>query len=255
MMKSTWALALALLAFGSTCEGFIPSKARSSGSYSPLVLNVNVATDFLIQEYFERNELAKMATSLNAHADEESPVKLTRPERKALERAKKLNNNGASQQSQRKKKIPNSGKTYELNSQAISTLTSESTADDVIRAIKRAQNLHDAEDLRTIEKFLLEEADESFAFGYRGSLLSRLAVAALHMDNHELARTAIDVRRREYRSSMLPMESAAIIRGLLRVQNVTDALEVLDDELSLPLPVSDPCLFIGNRWMVLTLLP
>ena len=37
---------------------------------------------------------------------------------------------------------------------------------------------------------------------------------------------------------MLPMESAAIIRGLLRVQNITDAMEVLHDELSLPLEVS-----------------
>lgn len=37
---------------------------------------------------------------------------------------------------------------------------------------------------------------------------------------------------------MMPMESAAIIRGLLRVHNSTDALEVLHDELSLPLEVS-----------------
>jgi hypothetical protein len=37
---------------------------------------------------------------------------------------------------------------------------------------------------------------------------------------------------------MMPMESAAIIRGLLRVRNATDALEVLHDELSLPLEVS-----------------
>ena len=37
---------------------------------------------------------------------------------------------------------------------------------------------------------------------------------------------------------MLPMESAAIIRGLLRVHNATDALEMLNDELSLPLEVS-----------------
>ena len=41
----------------------------------------------------------------------------------------------------------------------------------------------------------------------------------------------------EYRPSMLPMESAAIVRGLLRVGNSTDAIEVLHDELSLPLEV------------------
>jgi GTP-binding protein len=38
---------------------------------------------------------------------------------------------------------------------------------------------------------------------------------------------------------MLPMESAAIIRGLLRVHNITYALEIMEDELSLPIPGSD----------------
>mmetsp|Transcript_33149 Transcript_33149/g.48644 ORF Transcript_33149/g.48644 Transcript_33149/m.48644 type:complete len:519 (-) Transcript_33149:272-1828(-) len=83
--------------------------------------------------------------------------------------------------------------------------------------------------------FFLKKKDETFAYGYRGSLLSRLAVAALHMSNNELARKAIDVRRLEHRASMMPMESAAIIRGLLRVGNTTDALTLLNDELSLPL--------------------
>jgi len=55
------------------------------------------------------------------------------------------------------------------------------------------------------------------------------------MSNNELARKAIDVRRLEHRASMMPMESAAIIRGLLRVGNTTDALTLLNDELSLPL--------------------
>jgi hypothetical protein len=66
-----------------------------------------------------------------------------------------------------------------------------------------------------------------------------LAVAALHFGNNKVARRAIDIRRLEYRPSMLPMESAAIIRGLLRVHNATDALEILFDELSLPLEVRD----------------
>jgi len=55
------------------------------------------------------------------------------------------------------------------------------------------------------------------------------------MSNHDLARKAIDVRRTEHRSNMLPFESAAIVRGMLRVHNVTDAVALLDDELSLPL--------------------
>lgn len=160
--------------------------------------------------------------------------RLPRAERKAKERAKKarsgLNN--------KKKK-----KSYPLHSNRISELTINSTADDVIKAIKRAQNLHDEEDILNIERFLLEEVDVSYAFGYRGSLLARLAVAALHLSNHELARKAIDERRLNHRSTMLPMESAGIIRGLLRVHNDTDALSILDDELSLPLegtPLDSP---------------
>lgn len=170
--------------------------------------------------------------------------KLARPERKALERQKKQNNAQKSNQRRKhnfaermqileKKKRGASGN-YDLNSNAISALTASSTPDDVTRAIKRAQNLHDVQDLATIERFLLEQTDETFAYGYRGSLLSRLAVAALHMNNHRLARLALDERRRHHRMSVLPLESAAIIRGLLRVHNVTDAQFVLDDELPLP---------------------
>ena len=225
------------------------------------VLNANVATSFILQEFEKEQQhalgganknsdatdaAAAATSSLSASTEQSennnnnngksSQKKLSRPERKALERAKKKSNrknNGQKQQQQQ----PSSSSKYQLHSQAVSSLTSESTAEQVLRAIKRAQNLHDAEDLKTIEKFLLEEVDEDFAYGYRGSLLSRLAVAALHMNNHELARKAMDVRRVEYRPSMLPLESAAIIRGLLRVHNVSDALEVLDDELSLPLQV------------------
>jgi len=152
--------------------------------------------------------------------------KLSRSERKARERKKK---------DQKSKQRGN--EKYKLHSRAVSQLTNESNAEDVMRAIKRAQNNHDHHDLRVIADFLINECEEGFAYGYRGSLLSRLAVAALHFDNHKVARRAIDIRRLEYRSSMMPLESAAIIRGLLRVHNATDALEVLHDELSLPLEV------------------
>jgi hypothetical protein len=98
--------------------------------------------------------------------------------------------------------------------------------------------------MRIIANFLIDEVDETFGFGFRGSLLARLSVGALHMSNDgaetcEIARRAIEVRKTEYRSSMLPMESAAIIRGLLRIHNVTDAFDVLNDELSLPLVGTD----------------
>lgn len=169
---------------------------------------------------------------------------LSRPEKKALERANKLRKKNGM-----KPKTPQ----YKLHSKKISSLSKDtSTADDVLQAIKRAQNLHNANDLRVIENFLLEEVDESFAFGYLGSLLSRLAVAAMHMDNHELARKALERRRTEFRPSMRPMESAAIIRGLLRMHNVTDALEVLNDELCLPLEVCAPSWKKTSRQVLFT---
>lgn len=77
--------------------------------------------------------------------------------------------------------------------------------------------------------------DISFAYGYRGSLLSRLAVASLHLNNHDIAERCITERRISHRSSMLALESAAIIRGLIRCHYIKEAWEVLEDELSLPL--------------------
>lgn len=99
------------------------------------------------------------------------------------------------------------------------------------RAIKRAQNLHDAHDLATIAGFLVEHCDENWGFGYRGSLLSRLAVAALHCGQLDIAHQAIATRTRQERSSMLPHESAAIVRGLMRVGAIDEGWAVLQDEL------------------------
>lgn len=111
--------------------------------------------------------------------------KLSRPERKALERKKKT----------QKERSPKRKPKYTLHSTAVSKLTKESTADDVTRAIKRAQNNHDRHDLKVIADFLIDECDIGFAYGYRGSLLARLAVAALHFGKHEVAHRAIDIRR------------------------------------------------------------
>jgi hypothetical protein len=179
-----------------------------------------------------------------------SKPKLSRPERKALERENKqrrkdeqegnYNNKAKSRRKHNYKErskflaTEDDEEGYNLHSNRISTLSQESTADDVIKAIKRAQNLHDAHDLRIIENFLLEEVDETFGYGYRGSLLARLAVAALHMDEIDIAKKAIEERRAKHREALLPMSSAAIIRGLLRVHKVDDAMKILDDELPLP---------------------
>ena len=107
------------------------------------------------------------------------------------------------------------------------------------RAIKRAQNLHDVHDLATIAAFLIDECDESWGYGFRGSLLSRLAVAALHMNEIDVANRAIQTRRIYERPSMQPYESAAIVRGLMRAGNVETAWTVLEDELRLPLEGTD----------------
>jgi hypothetical protein len=164
----------------------------------------------------------------NGSSKSSKKKKMSRPERKALEREKKRGSNNKNNRQGYQRQ-------YNLHSTKVATLCkSKSTAEDVITAIKRAQNKHDVHDIRNIAKFLLHEVDVSFAYGFRGSLLARLAVAALHMSEHESARRAIEVRKLEYQSSMLPMESAAIIRGLLRVHNVTDAINILEEELPLP---------------------
>lgn len=168
------------------------------------------------------------------NSDKPTKKKLSRPERKALERKKKQQKSVNQKRSQARAK-------YNLHSNAVSELTAASGPDDVLRAIKRAQKMHDHHDVRVIGNFLLNECGEDFAYGYRGSLLARLAVAALHFGNHEVARRAISVRHRDHRPSMQPMESAAIIRGLLRTHNATEAMEVLFDELHLPMEVC--CLF------------
>lgn len=90
-------------------------------------------------------------------------------------------------------------------------------------------------DLATIASFLIDHCDEHWGFGYRGSLLSRLAVAALHAGEVETASRAIEARRIYERPSMQPHESAAIVRGLMRVGQVEKGWEVLNDELRLPM--------------------
>ena len=81
----------------------------------------------------------------------------------------------------------------------------------------------------------MEEVDEHYAYGYRGSLLSRLAVAAMHMNEYDLAAKALEVRKKYHFDTILPMESSAIVRGLLRVHKINEALNVLDEELAVPL--------------------
>ena len=223
------------------------SSLISSGSgTSTTELKVNLASELILSELTERanNDARQKEENNNKKKDK---AKLSRPERKALERERKAqrknsnhrrHNYGDRASTLESHQSKGEGR-YDLHSTAVSSLNKDtSSADDVMKAIKRAQNLHDIHDIRAIKRFLLEEVDDGFAFGYKGSLLARLAVAALHMGHHGLASQAMQERKVNHRAAMLPLESAAIIRGLLRVHNVTDAFAVLNDELSMPLEVS-----------------
>ena len=234
-VMNTGVHAWSLTSMRSISQSTINVYQSSARSPSLVRLNANVASEILMSKIKEEEEeaaAAKAAASAETKPKPKGKKKLPRSERKRLEREKKANaakNNNNKQKNKKK---------YNLHSTNVSRLTASSTADDVLAAIKRAQRLHDQHDLRVIANFLIDECDVGFAYGYRGSLLARLAVAALHWDNHDVARRAIEIRRLEYRASMRPMESAAIVRGLLRVHNVTDALDMIADELSLPLEVS-----------------
>jgi hypothetical protein len=51
---------------------------------------------------------------------------------------------------------------HPLHSQSVTKLEKSSTTEDVVKAIKRAQNYHDMHDIREIAHFLLEEVGEYF---------------------------------------------------------------------------------------------
>lgn len=121
---------------------------------------------------------------------------------------------------------------YELHSNNVSCLTTSSSTDDVIKAIKRASNTKSVHDIQTIGTFLLEGTDETFGYGFKGDLLARFAVAALRVDEYDLAKRAIEMRRDDFPATMVPFESAAICRGLLRCHRVEEAFDFLDEELS-----------------------
>jgi hypothetical protein len=121
---------------------------------------------------------------------------------------------------------------YELHSNNVKCLTASSSTDDVIKAIKRASNTKSVHDIQTLGAFLLEGTDETFGYGFKGDLLARFAVAALRVDEYDLAQRAIEARRADFPATMVPFESAAILRGLLRCHRVEEAFDFLDDELS-----------------------
>ena len=174
----------------------------------------------------------------NSH-DKTGEKGLSRPQRKALERQRKdrrkqQTTEGADKRSNPKTHANATPQSYNLHSNAISQLNINSTAENVVRAIKRAQNLHDQHDMTQIARFLLEQTDSTFFYGFRGSLLARLAVAALHMNQMSVATKAMHERVAAHADTIVPFESAALVRGLLRVHNVTAAWDIVGSELAIP---------------------
>ena len=106
---------------------------------------------------------ANSVTSVEKDDSEARPkrTKLSRPERKALERARKAK--ASSQQDGNRKRQTSTVDSPEL--------TAESTSEQVLTAIKRAQNSRDTAQLKRIAKLLLETTNDSFmANGSQGFL-------------------------------------------------------------------------------------
>lgn len=135
---------------------------QRSTSTSIIRRHVSVVTEFLVSHANEEKDQSPTQTTKPRPSSTQPrrKQKLPRSERKALEREnkarKKKNNNGnRTRQQQQRSKDPS----YKLHSTAVSQLTADSTAEDVFRAIKRAQKLHDHHDLRVIGNFLIDECD------------------------------------------------------------------------------------------------
>ena len=80
-MRATLTLGLVILAISPPSQAFTTTTTPSSSRGSSLVLNVNMAADFLVQG-FEKNEPPSME---GATASSSGASKLSRPMRKALE--------------------------------------------------------------------------------------------------------------------------------------------------------------------------
>ena len=71
------------------------------------------------------------------------------------------NNNNGDNNGDNSNGKTNNIQNHQLHSRRVSKLDASTTADDVVKAIKRAQNLHDVHDIVEIAHFLLEEVGKS----------------------------------------------------------------------------------------------
>jgi hypothetical protein len=139
------------------------SRYRSTSSTSTSARYVSVVTDFLIAHAKEEEDQSSSGQTTATTSPPQRKRKIPRSERKAMERDKKARNknggNNAQRRQQQQQQQRSKDPTYKLHSTAVSQLTAGSTAEDVLRAIKRAQKLHDHHDLRVIANFLIDECD------------------------------------------------------------------------------------------------
>jgi hypothetical protein len=211
-----------------TADAFIPA-AFAKGRTS---LGVSVVSELILnKEDSNKKVLSTFETETPESVGMKGPG-IQEPKTKQTRRKKRKHN--YSQQKKFLKEEPDLD-FYTLHSSAVSHLYKDIPINDILRAIKRAQNLHDVHDLATIATFLIDGCDEHWGYGFRGSLLSRLAVAALHMNEVDVAMRAIRTRHIYERPSMQPCESAAIVRGLMRTHSVEEGWELLEDELRVPM--------------------
>uniref|UniRef100_A0A7S1BPM9 EngB-type G domain-containing protein n=1 Tax=Corethron hystrix TaxID=216773 RepID=A0A7S1BPM9_9STRA len=160
---------------------------------------------------------------VNGTAAPKASKRPSRPDRKRMERARKHRKKGEKKQKPPPPKVE------------MKPLCPEgSTLDELYKAIKHAHKIHSEEDLEILTEFLVHKVDATFGYGYRGSLLSRVAVASLSMNRLDLAEAALDVRTRDHSGAFDPRESAAIVRALDRAGHMDRAEAVVREELALP---------------------
>ena len=119
---------------------------RSTAKSTSIVRRkANVATEILMSQIKQEEEASEKSAATTTSPSSQSRKgkrKLPRSERKALERQKKAarNDKKNNKRNTNKGKKNKEGKGYNLHSTAVSQLTASSTAEDVVRAIKRAQS-------------------------------------------------------------------------------------------------------------------
>jgi GTP-binding protein len=154
----------------------------------------------------------------------QTSIRLPRSERKAQERARKQRHRQPNQSDNVaiQKRLHNHHESYK--------------SDNLLMALKRAQNNLDVDELQVIYQYLLQNNEhDASTNNWWGTVVSRLIIAALHLQCHDIASHALELRMQKVSIlSRVPSESASLIRALLRTHNVSAAVTILDEELPLP---------------------